>query len=330
MYYLCITHATFQLRGYCTPAGYDRLDTVLRNLCTLYNAALFERIDAYRKTGKSPTAYDQHKSLTQIRRDDAFFGSLHVGIGRGPINQLDRAFNAFFRRLRNGEKPGFPRFRAESRFQCIDVLLPKPRMVKRLKNRKWVVKVKGLPTIYLRSHRNLPAEGIKSLRIVRRATGVTVDLVYTVEKQPLASCEKVVGIDMGVRKRMTLSTGETIPPVVRDDEAIGRQHQRISRMKKGSRNRKLRGQTWGLLQQQLAYKAEWAGREFVKVPAAYTSQECHRCGARNNPGTSETYRCRSCDLEMDRDVNAALNIMRAGTFALAEKQKGVSEYDSDT
>ena len=47
----------------------------------------------------------------------------------------------------------------------------------------------------------------------------------------------------------------------------------------------------------------------------YTSQQCSRCGARNHPGKSETYRCVSCGLVADRDVNAALNILAAGVIA---------------
>ena len=66
----------------------------------------------------------------------------------------------------------------------------------------------------------------------------------------------------------------------------------------------------------LRYKAEWAGREFVEVNPQYTSQDCHRFGARYRPGRSETYRCSACDLRMDRDHNAALNILRAGVLAL--------------
>ena len=58
-----------------------------------------------------------------------------------------------------------------------------------------------------------------------------------------------------------------------------------------------------------------AAREFVEVNPQYTSQECSRCHARNNPGKSETYRCRFCGLKIDRDVNAAINILAAGDLA---------------
>ena len=81
-------------------------------------------------------------------------------------------------------------------------------------------------------------------------------------------------------------------------------------------NREMLSQQWGLLRNQLQYKAEWAGREFVEVNPQYTSQDCHRCGARNRRGRTERYRCSACSLGMDRDHNAALNILRAGVIAL--------------
>ena len=94
---------------------------------------------------------------------------------------------------------------------------------------------------------------------------------------------------------------------------------------KSGLNRSIQEQTWGLLRQQLAYKAEWAGRRFVEVDPRYTSQDCSRCGARHNPGKSERYDCPTCGVSLDRDVNAAVNILRAGNLALAERQNGMQE-----
>ena len=78
-------------------------------------------------------------------------------------------------------------------------------------------------------------------------------------------------------------------------------------------NRSIQEQTWGLLRQQLAYKAEWAGRQFVEVDPKNTSRDCSRCGGRNDPGKSKRYRCSRCGARMDRDFNAAVNILRPGT-----------------
>jgi putative transposase len=80
----------------------------------LYNAALEERIDCYRKTGKTLTYIDQYKALTQCRRELPEMGELPVNLQRWTLKRLDNAFQGFFRRLkaRRG-KVGFPRFRGK-------------------------------------------------------------------------------------------------------------------------------------------------------------------------------------------------------------------------
>jgi putative transposase len=74
---------------------------------------------------------------------------------------------------------------------------------------------------------------------------------------------------------------------------------------------------WAEFASMVRVKAEWAGRAFVAVNPAYTSQDCSRCGHRQTMPLSErVYRCPCCYLELDRDLNAALNILRLGLQAL--------------
>jgi putative transposase len=70
---------------------------------------------------------------------------------------------------------------------------------------------------------------------------------------------------------------------------------------------------WAQFRTILACKAVWAGKRVVAIPAQYTSQDCSGCGARVAKSLSvRTHVCTSCGLVLDRDVNAALNILRAG------------------
>ncbi len=62
----------------------------------------------------------------------------------------------------------------------------------------------------------------------------------------------------------------------------------------------------------LRYKGEESGSEIVEVDSAYTSRYCCKCGAMNDPGSSEIYRCNTCGLVIDRDLNACVNILRRG------------------
>ena len=363
-----------------SKGGLRRLDWVRSILNRLYNTALEERKTAWESEQRRVTLFDQIKGLTVMRKEDPEgLGSVAVRVERGMLMRLDRAFKAFFRRRKAGEKPGYPRFRPIARMETIDFVDPKATMVKN-RARGYAIRPKGFPTIRLFPSRPLPTTcPLKALRIVRKPNRVYVDLTYEVEKEPLPKCDSAVGIDLGVRKRGVLSTGNGIERNTRERNTrdwpeIRRQQRAISRCEKGSGtrrnrvrrlgtmryrdrvrnrnachrvtteivrnhgliaiekldvkvmtarrlknkglNREILSQTWGLLRNQLQYKAEWAGREFVEVDPKHTSQDCHRCGARNKPGRSETYRCSACDLRMDRDHNAALNILRAGVVAL--------------
>ena len=86
--------------------------------CDLYNAALQERVEAYQKKGISIKKSDQEKSITLIRQADPLgYGSIKAQSLQGTVKRLDLAFQAFFRNVKAGNKPGFPRFKSKSRFK---------------------------------------------------------------------------------------------------------------------------------------------------------------------------------------------------------------------
>jgi putative transposase len=75
---------------------------------------------------------------------------------------------------------------------------------------------------------------------------------------------------------------------------------------------------WGQFACLLAYKAAWAGRKYVAVNPAYTSQDCSGCGHRQALALSDRiYACPDCGLVLDRDLNASRNILSVGQHALA-------------
>ena len=74
---------------------------------------------------------------------------------------------------------------------------------------------------------------------------------------------------------------------------------------------------WSQFNQNLSYKAACAGRILTKVNPAYTSQDCHKCGHRQVKKLSDrVHICSCCGLQMDRDLNAALNILAIGLDSL--------------
>ena len=85
---------------------------------------------------------------------------------------------------------------------------------------------------------------------------------------------------------------------------------------KSGLNRSINEQTWGLILTQLAYKAEWDGRELVKVDPRHTSQTCSVCGVVDASHRSgKEYDCSSCGSHLDADSNAARVILQRGLAA---------------
>lgn len=106
--------ATYRL--YPTPRQTDALYALLRHHQQLYNAALEERISAWEKARKSISYAAQCKSLTEIRADMPELAEVNCSSQQMTLRRLNKAFAAFFRRIKAGQQAGFPRFKSLARF----------------------------------------------------------------------------------------------------------------------------------------------------------------------------------------------------------------------
>ncbi len=79
---------------------------------------------------------------------------------------------------------------------------------------------------------------------------------------------------------------------------------------------RMNGWSFAELQRQVEYKARWEGLPVIYVKPYGTSVKCSICGLRMKPEENRTLKCRSCGFTVDRDVNAARNILAAGMRAL--------------
>ena len=205
---------TIQLRGHCSKAGYLRLHQILNMSRTLYNAALQERRDAYRHSKKQVSYAEQQKQLTLIKQYLPEYRDIDNRVWRATLWRLDKSFNAFFRRMKNGETPGYPKFKPRSRYNTIEMVAVHPGMLKTSPDgRKAWLQVRGLPAIEVRPGTLPDTSLLKTFKITMRPTGVTVDLVFqrtTVGAHWPAG--PAVGIDLGVNHRLTLSDGTFVEP----------------------------------------------------------------------------------------------------------------------
>ena len=265
-WFMAVIHKTYQVRAYTTASGYGRIDIVLGNCAQLYNSALEEWKAAYRHKGHSLSValskFDQIKEFTGVRNDDSeFWGAVSVQIGRGVLTRLDRARQSFYRRVKNGEAPGFPRFKPASRWNTIEIPEQCKAMVRK-RDKRHMVKIKGLPTLRLKKGLSLPSpEKLKSLTVTRRGRRLWVNLIYAVEQEPMSLSNDAVGLDMGVSDRVALSNGERLGRRRKPNDKLGCAQQRLSRCRKGSRRWK----------QRRAVLANLQDRERIR-----NRNECHR------------------------------------------------------
>jgi putative transposase len=225
---------TYKMRLLPSKGQHGKLRAALDHTRDLYNAALEERIDCYRKTGMGRSFFDQAKGLTELRSDPAW-ATYSVAMQRWPLKQVDLAFAAFFRRVKvkNG-KAGFPRFRGREWFKTFGFG----------DHGGWIIngarlRMKGIGSVRLHLHRALPSAPV-ACKVKREGEHwyalLTVEVACAAEQQGPA-----VGIDVGITTLAALSTGEMIAnarPAKRAEREMRRKQRALSRCKRGSKGRR--------------------------------------------------------------------------------------------
>ena len=109
----------FLYRLYVNEKQSDKLDNLLYLARQLYNAALQQRRDAWKYQHKSLNYYAQANQLKEVRNEIPAFAQLNFSATQDMLRRLDKSFKAFFRRVKTGDKAGFPRFKGRDRLASI-------------------------------------------------------------------------------------------------------------------------------------------------------------------------------------------------------------------
>jgi putative transposase len=370
----------FQLRP--TSKQTDALVACLDAHRELYNAALQERREAYR-TRKAKITYGmQSAQLSQIRAIRPDMAIWSFSSQQATLRRLNKAFEAFFRRVARGDTPGYPRFKGRGWFDSIE-------WSKDGDGCRWLpeegkVRLQGIGQVKVNMHRAVRGT-VKTISVKRESRRWSLILSCDdVPAEPLEPTGAVVGVDMGLTHFASTSDGVHIPNprhARTSTERLAVAQQALSRCQRGSArrreaaervaaiHRKIRNQRadfhhktalalvrghdvivhealrvadmsrsasgtpqnpgtnvaaksglnrsiadagWSAFLQILA-KAESAGRLVITVNPVNTSRTCAACGhcaAENRSG--EAFRCLACGHTAHADVNAAVNILRAG------------------
>ncbi|WP_274559945.1 RNA-guided endonuclease InsQ/TnpB family protein [Streptomyces spiramyceticus] len=191
------------------------LSEMLRDHCSLYNGALQERRDAYRHASKTSVKYGQQSAqLKEIRAfDPERQGRWSFSSQQATLRRLDKAFQAFFRRVKAGEKPGYPRFRGVNWFDTVD--FPKDGDGCRWDSTPHApvtrVRLQGVGHVRVHQHRTVKGR-VKTVSVKREGRQWYVILACDdVPGEPLPATGAVTGIDMGVNHFLTTSEGAHVP-----------------------------------------------------------------------------------------------------------------------
>lgn len=362
---------TYKYRLFPTSAQRTSLKETLELCRLVYNDTLAIRKETYKQTGKGLSLYDTNKLLTSWKTDRPVLARVHSQVLQNVQVRVDLAFQAFFRRVKAGETPGYPRFKGKGYYDSFTYtqsgfILDGERLV-----------LSKIGNVKIKIHR--PIVGIVKTMTIQRDT---IDNFYAcfsciVEPILFSPTSEVVGIDLGLTTLAYLSNGEKIERqrwMKIDANDIARLQRKKEKFTKGSPERKkvlralshayqrsvnrrnnfshqesrklvnryqfiafekldIRGMqangnktinrgivdvAWGQLVQNTLYKAANAGRVVALVNPRGTTQECSGCHNIVPKDLSvRIHDCPHCGLKLNRDHNAALNILARGLAGIS-------------
>ncbi|MDP3703249.1 MAG: transposase, partial [Candidatus Omnitrophota bacterium] len=256
----------FRYRIYPTKAQRRRLEETLEFCRLLYNAGLEQRKTAYTRCGISLSKQTQQAELPALKADVPEFEGVYSQVLQDVLARLDKAFQAFFRRVKAGEKPGYPRFKGKGRYDSFTY----PQLGFALQDGG--LHVSKIGALNIRLHREIVGT-IKTLTLRRTSTGKWF-ACFSVECQPPAAepLPASIGVDVGLRHFATLSTGERIdnPRFFRTEErALGKAQRRLSAVPKGTPARAKRRKVVARIHERIANRrhnfAHQESRKLVNV-----------------------------------------------------------------
>ena len=216
-----------------------------------YNWGLARKQEAYKATGKSPSAIDLHRELNALKQTTLpWMYEVSKCAPQEALRNLDHAFAHFFRRCKLKQegklkgKLGYPRRKTKKKglgsFRVTGAIVVLPD----------AIQLPRLGRLRLKERGYLPTRGVKvlSATVSEQAGHWYVSIQVEQEREVPLNTGPVVGVDLGVKALATLSDGTVIPnpkPLRRRLRKIKRLHRAVTRKPKGSNNRKKAAHTLG-------------------------------------------------------------------------------------
>jgi putative transposase len=230
---------TFKYKLMPTPEQERALGHVLWRCRELYNAGLEERKTAWERCHVSVTFTRQSEQLPDVKEVRPEYHDINAQVLQDVLHRLDKAFQAFFRRVQAGEQPGYPRFQGKNRYNSFTYPQFGEHGGATLDGK--ILSLAKIGRIHLRLHR--PLHGTpKTVTIIREADGWYACIsCVAVPVQPLSRTGRETGIDVGLKVFLVTAEGEVIenPRHYRKAEReLQKAQRRVSRRKQCSKRRR--------------------------------------------------------------------------------------------
>ena len=346
---------SYKFRLFPSKSQVTKLETTLELCRELYNAALSERREAWQRQKKSITYLDQQNALPEIKAIREDVAEIHSQVLQDVLRRLDKAFKSFFQRVKQG-KAGFPRFKGKNRYDSFTfaqsgfalkgnkLQLSKLGLFKIKWHREIIGKIKTLTItrsstgkwfacfsvetseeILEPTNKSVGIDvGIKSFAVFSDGTEIDNPKFFRADEKDLAKAQRkknrkrAAKIHERIKNRRNNFVHQVSRYLIDNFDVIVFEKLKVSNMVKNSRLAKsISDASWSKLFELTSYKAENAGRKMIQVNPRNTSQNCSSCGELVKKDLSvRIHSCSSCGLTLDRDENAAKNILALGLQSL--------------
>lgn len=254
-------HRRVTYKLYPSPSQAVGMEHICALHRALYNAALQERQDAWRLARKSVGYVEQCRSLTTVRRENPEYLGVNAQSLQVTLKRLDLAFQAFFRRVKAGEEPGYPRFKGRERFPGFgfkshgDGFRFTP-------GTGWChgrLRLSGIGEMPARGEARTPGR-VVSCDVQRKADGWYLSLVLECAPFRERTADREAGLDWGVETFATLAYGPDEFAAFPNDRPLAEEQERLKveqkalskalrgkRSKRAARHRRLMAKRWRMV-----------------------------------------------------------------------------------
>ncbi len=228
----------YQFRLAPTKGQHRLLEQVLETCRWLYNDTLAYQKAAWETEQRTADWYETKRRIPILKTERPSLKTVHSQVLQNVTERVALAFKAFFRRVKAGETPGYPRFRGKGWYDSFTY----PQADAFRVDGQWL-DLSKIGRVQLIDHRPIVGT-IKTLTIRRASTGKWF-ACFSVETkpEPLPESQRAVGIDVGLEKFATFSTGEYVanPRFFREGEqALTKAQRKLSQAEKGTPERRNR------------------------------------------------------------------------------------------